>query len=95
MFGSRVSKSYEDGAGNWAGAASGIFRWKPGPPKRYVIPPAELTGLSQAGDGRLIGATYGAGLLQVATDQVGSYPVRGATNSNTPIQQYENLPRAA
>ena len=83
VFGSRVSSLYEDGAGNlWAGAASGIFRWKPGPPKKYAIPAVEVTGLTEAGDGRLIGATYGAGLMQLVTDKVGLYPVRGAMNSN-------------
>ncbi len=38
-FGSGVTALYEDGGGNlWAGAITGLWRWKPGPPKLYAIP---------------------------------------------------------
>jgi len=40
LFGDVVFSLYEDGAGNlWAGAESGLWRWKPGPPRRYATPP--------------------------------------------------------
>ena len=36
-FGRAVWALYEDSSGNlWAGAQSGLWRWKPGPPKRYA-----------------------------------------------------------
>jgi hypothetical protein len=77
-FGKAVSSLYEDRSGNlWAGTASGLWRWKPGPPKRYATPPMELTGVTESGDGRLVIAEYGAGLLQFAGDKVGSYAIRG------------------
>jgi hypothetical protein len=82
-FGKAVSSLYEDRSGNlWAGTASGLWRWKPGPPKRYATPPMELTGVTESGDGRLVIAEYGAGLLQFAGDKVGSYAIRGPGTPN-------------
>ena len=82
-FGKAVSALYEDSSGNlWAGTGAGLWRWKPGPPKRYATPPVELSAVSEADDGRPIIATYGAGIMQLAGDKVESYPVRSAVNSN-------------
>ena len=37
----RSGSLYEDSQGNlWAGAATGLWRWKPGPPKLYPMPGA-------------------------------------------------------
>ena len=37
-FGSGVTTLYEDSGGNlWAGGMTGLWRWKPGPPKLYPI----------------------------------------------------------
>ena len=81
MFGNTVSSLYEDRSGVlWAGTASGIWRWKPGPPKRYPTPPMELTGLVESDDGRPIVAAYGAGLLQLSGDKVEPYPIRAAAD---------------
>jgi ligand-binding sensor domain-containing protein len=80
-FGRAVWALYEDSSGNlWAGAQSGLWRLKPGPPRRHVTP-TEIVGLSNADDGRLLIALHGAGLMQLAADKVQSYPVRGAVNS--------------
>jgi len=82
-FGNAVSSLYEDRSGNlWAGTASGLWRWKPGSPKRYATPPMELTGVTESGDGRLVIAEYGAGLLQLAGANVGSYSIRGPGTPN-------------
>ena len=81
-FGRAVWSSYEDGSGNlWAAAQSGLWRMKPGPPRRYPTP-AELIGLSKADNGRLLVAVHGAGLMQLAGDHLESYPIRSASNSN-------------
>ena len=81
-FGRAVWALYEDSSGTlWAGAQSGLWRMKPGPPRRYPTP-TELIGLSKADDGRLLIAMHGAGLLQFVGDKVEPYPVRGAINSN-------------
>jgi PAS domain S-box-containing protein len=58
-LGSNVLSIYEDRAGNlWAGAASGLWRWKPGPPVLSVAAdpkrPFSMGGLSETEDGRLL-----------------------------------------
>ncbi len=81
-FGRAVWALYEDSSGTvWAAAQSGLWRMKPGPPKRYPTA-TELIGLSRADDGRLLIALHGAGLMQLASDKVEAYPIRGAINSN-------------
>ncbi len=81
-FGRAVWALYQDSAGNlWAGAQSGLWRMTPGPPRRYRTA-TELIGLSTADDGRLLIALHGAGLRQLAGDQVESYPIRGTIHSN-------------
>jgi signal transduction histidine kinase/ligand-binding sensor domain-containing protein len=86
-FGKAVSSLYEDRSGNlWAGTGSGLWRWKPSPPKRYLTPPVELSALSETDDGRPIIARYGAGLMQLRADRVESYPIRDAINLNGPLR---------
>jgi signal transduction histidine kinase/ligand-binding sensor domain-containing protein len=90
-FGRTVWALYEDSSGNvWACADSGLWRWKPGPPRRYPTPmeatppgysPFSAIDITNANDGRLIMAMRGIGLLQLAGNKVESYPVRGANNS--------------
>ncbi|HVN21303.1 MAG TPA: two-component regulator propeller domain-containing protein [Dongiaceae bacterium] len=54
---------YEDREGQiWVGAETGLWRWKPGPPKRYVLPHAIET--SQA----LVEGPDRSGLLAIAED---------------------------
>ncbi len=45
-FGNQVLSLYEDrGANLWAWAVTGLWRWKPGPPKLYTAPGAALSDL--------------------------------------------------
>jgi signal transduction histidine kinase/ligand-binding sensor domain-containing protein len=82
-FGRALWALYEDSSGNlWSAAQSGLWRVKPGPPKRYPTP-TELIGLNKTADGHLLVAMHGAGLLQLTGDKLESYPVRSATNSKT------------
>jgi signal transduction histidine kinase/ligand-binding sensor domain-containing protein len=79
-FGRAVWAMHEDSSGTlWAAAQSGLWRIKPGPPKRYPTP-TELIGLTEADDGKLLLALHGAGLLRLTGDTLGSYPIRGANN---------------
>ena len=81
-FGRAIWAIYEDSSGTlWAAAQSGLWRIKPGPPKRYPTP-TELIGLNQTNDGRLLIAMHSAGLLQRVGDNLESYPVRGPSNPN-------------
>ena len=88
-FGRAVWALYEDSSGNlWSAAQSGLWRVKPGPPKRYPTP-TELIGLNKTADGRLLVAMHGSGLLQLTGDKLESYPVRSATNSKTLLRARE------
>ncbi len=76
----------EDSSGAlWTGAESGLWRWKPGSPKRYAVPGARLADLTQSGDGRLIVGIRGEGLRQVVGDKLEAYPIRSAINSNATL----------
>jgi len=85
-FGRAVWSLYEDSSGNlWAAAQSGLWRMKPGPPRRYPTP-TELIGLSRTDEGRLLIAKHGSGLMELAGDNLESYPIRGAMPSNRLLQ---------
>lgn len=61
-LGSIVGYLYEDSGGNlWVGAATGLWRWKPGSPKLYPMPSRVpiISGLIEAGEGALIIAMHG------------------------------------
>src|SRR5271166_64122 len=82
-FGSFVWSLCEDRSGAlWAGAESGLWRWKPGPPKRYPMPGTRIDDMSTADDGRLLVGVRGAGLKQFTGDKLESYPIRDAANRN-------------
>jgi signal transduction histidine kinase/ligand-binding sensor domain-containing protein len=88
-FGRAVWALYQDSSGTlWAAAESGLWRIKPGPPRRY--PPGEaLIGLNNTDDGQLLIAKHGAGLMQLVGDKVEPYPVRGPINSNPRLGDHE------
>ena len=88
-FGRAVWAMYEDGSGTlWAGAESGVWRLRPGPPQRYGTR-TELIGLNRTEDGRLLMALHGAGLMQLAGDEVEAYPIRDAGNRNRLLADHE------
>ena len=81
-FGRAVWALYEDRSGTlWAAAQSGLWRIKPGAPKRYPTP-TELIALANADGGRPLIAMHSAGLLRLAGEKLEPYPVRGGSNSN-------------
>ncbi|MBV9929186.1 MAG: PAS domain-containing protein [Acidobacteria bacterium] len=89
-FGSFVWSMSEDGTGVlWASAESGLWRWKPGPPKRYEMPGVRLGNLSHADDGRLLIGVSSAGLRQVAGDKVEPYPIHSPTNRDALLPDRE------
>jgi len=80
-FGRAVWALYEDTSRTvWAAAESGLWRIKPGPPKRYPAS-TELIGLNRTNEGRLLIAIHSAGLRQLVGDKLESYPVRSSINS--------------
>jgi ligand-binding sensor domain-containing protein/signal transduction histidine kinase len=80
----RVYALYEHQGDLWAGTATAIWRWKPGPPRVYPIagqsPPIQMQtqDLSEGDNGALWIATYG-GLLQLVDGRVEAYrlPIGG------------------
>ena len=82
-FGTFVWSLCEDSSGAlWAGAESGLWRWKPGPPRRYAAPGMRLGDLTKADDGRLLVGMSGAGLRQIVGDKLEAYPIHSAINRN-------------
>jgi signal transduction histidine kinase/ligand-binding sensor domain-containing protein len=80
-FGTFVWSLFEDGSGTlWAGAESGVWRWKPGPPRRYEMPGMRIGDLTRTDDGHVLIGVSGGGLLQFAGDKLDSYPIRAASN---------------
>jgi signal transduction histidine kinase/ligand-binding sensor domain-containing protein len=79
-FGRAVWALYEDSSGIlWAAAESGLWRVKPGPPRRYPTNLA-LIGLNKADDGRLLIAAHNAGVMQLVGDKLQPYLLRGPTH---------------
>ena len=88
-FGRFVWSLAEDSSGVlWAGAESGLWRWKPGPPKRYETP-GRLADLITSVDGQLLIGIRGAGLKRLAGDKLESYPVRSAVNPAERIPDHD------
>jgi signal transduction histidine kinase/ligand-binding sensor domain-containing protein len=76
-----VAALYEDSRGNlWAGAQTGLWRWKPGPPKLYptqypVIGTSSQT-LNESGDGALLIATQD-GIRKLVDGKAEEYSLPG------------------
>src|SRR6266851_1278133 len=73
---------YEDSRGNlWVGAQTGLWRWKPGPPKLYPVPYPLLGTSSQtvneSDDGALLIATEG-GIRRLVDGKAEAYSLPGA-----------------
>src|SRR6266403_1739143 len=78
-----VAALFEDSRGNlWAGAQTGLWRWKPGPPKLYPMP-YPLLGtssqtLNESDDGALLIATDG-GIKKLVDGKAEAYSLPGTT----------------
>jgi signal transduction histidine kinase/ligand-binding sensor domain-containing protein len=80
-FGLWVASLYEDSRGNlWAGAQTGLWRWKPGPPKLYPMPYSLIGTSSQtmneSDDGALLIATEG-GIRKLVDGKAETYSLPG------------------
>src|SRR3974390_77133 len=82
-FGSFVWSLSKDNSGTlWVGAETGLWRWQPGPPKRYEAPGTRLGDLTLSQDGHLIAGIRGGGLRQLVGDKLQPYPIPSATSPN-------------
>jgi len=77
-FGGKVWSLGKDASGTlWVGSDSGVWRWSPGTPQRYEMPPMRVDDLTTTPDGRILVGMTGGGLWQVAGDRLVPYPVPG------------------
>ncbi len=76
-LGTAVASLYEDGDGSlWVGAATGLWRWRPGPPTRYLATPISMGGRMTQGDhGSDLLAAVGS-MRQIAGTRVTDYRLR-------------------
>ena len=75
-LGTGVTALYEDSGGNlWAGAATGVWRWKHGPPQLYPIPDTthRINGLIED-DGALLIA-QNSGITRLKSGRADAYPL--------------------
>ncbi len=82
-----VASLYEDSRGNlWVGAQTGLWRWKPGPPRLYPTPYSVIgtssQTLNESRDGALLIATPD-GVRKLVDGKAEAYPIPGTA---TPIQ---------
>lgn len=89
-FGTFVWSLSEDNSGAlWAGAESGVWRWKPGPPKRYAMPGIRVGDLVNSDDGKPLIGISGGGLKRLVADKFDSYPIHSAMNRNALLPDRE------
>ena len=83
-LGASVASLYEDGDGSlWVGAGTGLWRWIPGAPVRYLATPIQRhQSVTQGDRGRDVLVAVD-GLVQVAGTEVVDYPLRGVPSPLT------------
>jgi signal transduction histidine kinase/ligand-binding sensor domain-containing protein len=75
-FGYAVFSLCEDSRGTlWVGSGTGVWRWRPGPPKLYPLP-ERPSGLLEGDNGALLIATSD-GIRQLIDGKVKAYPIPG------------------
>jgi len=80
---------YEDGGANlWAGAANGLWRWKPGPPKLYSMSDRPDS-LIEGGNGAILGATH-SGIRQLVGGKTEAYALPGAERQFRPSRLFRD-----
>ncbi len=88
-FGLGILSLYEDSKGDlWAGAASGLWRWSPGPPMRYSTtePVSQILGLTEGNDGALWIAMPD-GIRQLVRGKAEVYHLPGVAGHFIPIRE--------
>ena len=81
-FGSGVTALCEDSGGNlWAAGETGLWRWKPGPPKFYRMADAAnlIFALIESGDGGILIARHD-GILKLKNERAEAYPLPAGLN---------------
>jgi signal transduction histidine kinase/ligand-binding sensor domain-containing protein len=88
-FGRGVYSLYEDSAGNlWLGATTGLWRWKPGPPKLYPLPDeaSGINSLIEGDNGALLIASRREGIQRLVEQKSEAYPLPGVGRQFAPYR---------
>ena len=84
QFGEMVKRITQDAAGNlWVWSTNGLWRWAPGPPRRYALPPSSVSSIAVDDSGVLVVATP-RGLLRIENDELAPYQLPGVRGRFTP-----------
>ena len=75
-LGNGVFSLFEDRGTLWVGAASGLWRWAPGPPTRYAMPTRSVNEVANGSDGALLIAMAG-GVRQLAGHTLAVFAIPG------------------
>jgi PAS domain S-box-containing protein len=88
-LGKTVWSIHEDRSGVlWVGTDSGLWQWKPGPPRRESAEPRDISGMTETEDGRILASRFGGGLMQLAGRfhaPPAPYPTRPPIGSARPL----------
>jgi signal transduction histidine kinase len=85
-LGRAAGRLFEDSVGNlWAGAMTGLWRWKPAPPKLYPLPNPPLA-LIEGDNGALLISMRG-GIKRFVDGKAAAYPLPGVQQ-----QQFDPYP---
>jgi signal transduction histidine kinase/ligand-binding sensor domain-containing protein len=84
-FGTGVRSLYEANGYLWAGAGTGLWRWKPGPARRYPLPATAVQGMIRSDRGDLLIAQHGQ-VQQLVNGRLEPYPIPGLTRELNPNQ---------
>jgi signal transduction histidine kinase/ligand-binding sensor domain-containing protein len=89
-LGAGVLSLYEDDGGNlWAGAANGLWRWRPSPPKLYPMPEQEVRHLTEGDNGALLISMPG-GITQFLDGKTATYPLPGTQLQFKPTRLFRD-----
>jgi len=84
-----VLSLFEENGSLWAGAQSGLWRWKPGPPKSYALPSLrEISDFTKIDGGPLLIAMHG--VIELAGEKTKPYPVVTARQSVDAVRLLED-----
>jgi len=91
-FGNYAVALYEDGKGSlWVTSTTGVWRWKPGPPKQYTFPrgTVEVNSVLEIDSGTLLLATND-GLKELVDGKIQSYALPGVTGKFRPLRLFRS-----